>query len=62
MEDVVEVEDTMEYSEVRAMVVDEVNSLVEHALHADHLTIIGVNVLKILHVLSMGRVIAMSNS
>ncbi|KAH9322532.1 hypothetical protein KI387_017171 [Taxus chinensis] len=59
---VAEIGDTMVDSEDEAMVVEEVSFLTEHVIHMDLLTTIGVNVLKILHVLSMERTIAMKSA
>ncbi|KAH9296912.1 hypothetical protein KI387_028594, partial [Taxus chinensis] len=57
-----EVEDTMVDLEDEAMVVEEVSFLTKHVIHADILTTTGMNVLRILHVLSVERTIAMRSS
>ncbi|KAH9303804.1 hypothetical protein KI387_008208, partial [Taxus chinensis] len=48
--------------EDEAEVEEEESSLVEHVIHVDLLTTTGVNFLKILHVLSMKRAIAIKSA
>ena len=59
---VAKIKDTIVDLKDEAMVLEEVIFLTEHAIHADLLATIGTNFLKILHVLFVGRTIAMKSA